>query len=129
MDGSTMAVWAWSIVTGIGLIGTLLLAQISLERVEKEINTETRRRFLNQGKAAVILIFLSFSLNMWLRIWFAYKSIFDLVSIIIVTIWPIIAVIFYKNKAIEISALILAFVYGLVTLYAVVFTSGLFPVK
>jgi len=129
MDGSTMPLWAWSIVTGIGLVGTLLLAQISLERVEKEINTETRRRFLNQGKAAVILIFLSFSLNMWLRIWFAYKSIFDLVSIIIVTIWPIIAVIFYKNKAIEISALILAFVYGLVTLYAVVFTSGLFPVK
>ncbi|MGD0353623.1 MAG: hypothetical protein ABSB38_09095 [Dehalococcoidia bacterium] len=114
MDVGALPIVAWSFVTGLATIGTLLFARISIERAEKDKNDH----HLRMGFAASILILLSFLINIWWRIYVTW-GISDLIGAIIVSIIPLAVLLFYlryRSKWVFIIPIcVLAFLFFLLS--------------
>jgi hypothetical protein len=93
MDSSNLSLVAWSIVTGLATVGTLLFARISLERAE----TDGNRRHLVQGFIASILILLSFLINIWWRIYAAY-GVGHLINAVVISVIPLLLLLLFLHK-------------------------------
>ena len=93
MDSGSLPLAAWSFVTGLATVGTLLFARITIERAERDRN----RHDLVQGFTASILIFLSFLINIWWRIYAAW-GIGDLINAVVISVIPLLVLLLYLHK-------------------------------
>jgi glucan phosphoethanolaminetransferase (alkaline phosphatase superfamily) len=114
MDVGSLPILAWSFVSGLATVGTLLFSRISIERAE----TEKNDRHLKMAFAASILIFLSFLINIWWRIYVRF-GISHLIGTVIVSVVPLVIVLFflrYRNRLVFIIPIcFLAFLYFLLS--------------